>query len=311
MRNAQGQPVGFQGVYRDLTDRKRAEAALQQSQRFNTQIADTIPDILYLYDVELRRIVYVNRQVEVILGYAPQQMLRKSPTALQHLIHPDDLLKVIPAAARWMTGPEGQPVETEFRVKHAEGEWRWLCCRETVFTQTASGAPRQVLGTAQNITHRKRLEELLGERAINRQMVAARLRQFRERLALSQAEFGQTFGEYGQRQISFYERGKVDVPLDLLLAIRNKGYPLEVVLGAGTTAVIDQTISYLSTAHGLRQVARTLAQTLEQMLERDAQTVATLLKGLGIPPATLSRVAREQQQLLSQVLELEQEEEEE
>ncbi len=43
---------------------------------------------------------------------------------------------------------------------------------------------------------------------INRQMVAARLRQFRERLALSQAEFGQMFGDYGQRQISFYERGK-------------------------------------------------------------------------------------------------------
>ncbi len=80
------------------------------------------------------------------------------------------------------------------------------------------------------------------------------------------------------------------------------------MLGAGTTAVIDQTMSYLSTAHGLRQVARTFAQTLEQILERDAQTVATLLKGLGIPPATLSRVAREQQQLLSQVMELEKEE---
>jgi len=220
---------------------------------------------------------------------------------LRKLLHPEDVARFTDCLHRWATAADGDCVETEYRVKHASGEWRWLQGRETVFTRTAAGVPHQILGTAQDITARKRLEELLQERRLHRQEVVAHLRQFRDGLGLSQSEFGQTFGGYSQRQISSYESGAAEFPLDLLLAIRAKGYPLEAVLGVGSTAVIDQTVRYLSSSHAVQLLAQQLVEALGRLLARDAQATKQILQELGIPAAALPRLPRDQQKLLEQL----------
>ena len=177
-----------------------------------------------------------------------------------------------------------------FTSSHVLGE---VAHRLMVFeASTAAGVPQQILGTAQDITARKRLEELLQERRLHRQEVVAHLRQFRDGLGLSQSEFGQTFGGYSQRQISSYESGAAEFPLDLLLAIRAKGYPLEAVLGVGSTAVIDQTVRYLSSSHAVQLLAQQLVEALGRLLARDAQATKQILQELGIPATALTRVAR-------------------
>jgi PAS domain S-box-containing protein len=301
----QGAVTAVLSVARDITRRAEAERKLRATQELQQHIADTIPAILYLYDLTARRLVYVNRQLSGILGYPPARMLRHSATALQKLVHPDDLPKLREQHAQLATLAEGGLIEAEYRVRYAGGEWRWLQTRTTVSARTAAGVPTQVVGTAQDITPRKQLEALLGERTIRRQEMGEQLRKFRERLRLAQHEFGKTFGGYDQQQVSLYERGKVDVPLDMLLAIRAQGFPLEVVLGAGTTAVIDETVGYLSSSHRVRVIARQLVEVLGRLLEQDTQTIERLLRDLGIPQSALTRLAAEQQKLLAQLAALE------
>ena len=190
-------------------------------------------------------------------------------------------------------------IETAYRLKHANGEWRWLLTRETIFARAPDGTPAQVLGVAQDTTERQRLEDLLQEQVIDRQQMPGRLREFRRTLRLSQAAFGKTFGGYNQSQISAYENGEVEVPLKLILAIRAKGYPIEAVIGGSGKDVMQQTATYLPTQYQAKRLTRQLAAALVQLLDEDCQTVEHILHGLGIPTKDLTDQHR---RLLEQLL---------
>src|SRR5262249_8238638 len=55
--------------------------------------------------------------------------------------------------------PDGSVLEIEYRMKHRDGEWRWVASREMVFMRDADGWPLEILGVAQEITERKQAEE--------------------------------------------------------------------------------------------------------------------------------------------------------
>jgi len=101
---------------------------------------------------------------------------------------------------------------------------------------------------------------------------------------MTQQEFGQHFGDYDQKQISSYERGQVELPPALLLNIRAQGYPLEAILGAGSTTVLDETIAYLAASHRDQAVARQLANTMLQLLNRNVAGIERVLREFDRPP---------------------------
>jgi hypothetical protein len=99
--------------------------------------------------------------------------------------------------------------------------------------------------------------------------IAANLREFRTNLALSQHTFGVTFGGYTRRQINAYESGESAIPVDLLLEIRDKGYPIEAVIGSQDEApMVSQVIGYalrdLKTHTMLRQLMKRVVRTLDE-----------------------------------------------
>jgi PAS domain S-box-containing protein len=144
----------------DISDRKQAELALQESQRFIQKIADSSPNILYLYDLQTQRNVYVNHEITSILGYEPEVIQAMGINLTQNLMHPDDLTSVLPAYSEQIsTAQDGEIVDTEYRMRHTNGEWRWLHSRDSVFSRDANGQVKQIIGNAQDITERKRLEQ--------------------------------------------------------------------------------------------------------------------------------------------------------
>jgi transcriptional regulator with XRE-family HTH domain len=151
-----------------------------------------------------------------------------------------------------------------------------------VALRTETGAPRQIVGTAQDITERKWLEDLLRERVLDRTELPTRLKEFRTGLRMSQAQFGAQFGGYNQPQISSYEGGDSAIPLGLLLAIRDKGYPVEAVLGGGSRDVVSQTATYLLAQHHKKLLVRELLASALRLVTEECQTAEELLQGLGM-----------------------------
>ncbi|MEB3281529.1 MAG: GAF domain-containing protein [Lyngbya sp.] len=142
-------------------ERKQAEAALQSSQRWVQQIADASPGILYLYDLQQKRNLYVNRTVADILGYSAAEIQGMDQNLFQILMHPEDLAGLSDYYAQMAIGCEGDVFEIEYRMKHRDGHWLWLVSRDTVFSRSQSGQPQQILGTANDITEIKQAEAQL------------------------------------------------------------------------------------------------------------------------------------------------------
>ncbi|MBD2440353.1 PAS domain-containing protein [Nostoc sp. FACHB-110] len=140
---------------------QKSEARLQQTQKFVERIAETIPGIIYVYDVLEQRSIYLNGQVQSLLGYTVEQIQDSEGKLLIQLIHPEDLPLFYTHLTEFTNVQDGEIRELEYRVQNADGQWRWFFSRDTIFMRDDDGSPRQIVGTSYDITTRKQTEEQL------------------------------------------------------------------------------------------------------------------------------------------------------
>jgi PAS domain S-box-containing protein len=294
--------VSILGISRDITERVRAEEELQETRRMQALVADTVPDVLCVYDIPQDKVVYVNPHVVEILGYPSQEILGRGVARLQELVPAEDRKRVAQRYEQLVSAVEGDLVDVEHGVLHRTGEVRWLYSRAVVCHKTRDGHPDQILAVGQDITRRKRLEQLLQAQTIEIKDMPERLRKFRESLRMTQVEFGRLFagasGPYNARQISSYETGDAVIPTELLLAIRAKGYPLEGVLGATPTSVVEKTVGYFANKQAEQDILCGLLEVLVQLAQRERATIAACLDDLHLPG---KRLTRGQEKLLEEV----------
>jgi two-component system CheB/CheR fusion protein len=145
-------------IFHDISERKRIEDALRESQRLIERIADTTPDILYVYDVFRRSHPYVNRRLTDVLGYPAETFAADSEGRVMQIIHPDDRGIRARRLARLATARDDEVIETEYRLRHARGDYRTLLFRDAVFNRSADGAVQQIAGIVRDVTELRRLE---------------------------------------------------------------------------------------------------------------------------------------------------------
>jgi PAS domain S-box-containing protein len=177
-RDANGVVIGYVGTLTDITDRKEAEIALEESQRWLKQIADTSPSILYIYDLVENCNIYVNPAISTVLGFTNEEIQALGEEFSRTLLHPDDFASGMNYFQRLSQAEDGEILDHLYRMRTREGEWRWLASRDTVFNRDAQGRVRQILGVAQDITDRINAEQSLEQR--NQE-----LRQLSDRLQLA------------------------------------------------------------------------------------------------------------------------------
>ena len=134
--------------------RQRAESALRHSEARYRRLVEGLQGIVYTYSVESGAI-YWSPQVRDILGFEPRKLEAK-PFLWHDSIHPQDLGRVDQAIEDFGAG---KAIEVEYRIRGADGAWRWLLDR-SVGRQEA-GAELKIEGIAIDITDRKRAEEAL------------------------------------------------------------------------------------------------------------------------------------------------------
>ncbi len=78
----------YEQAQTEIKERETAEIALRKSQRFVEQIADTSPNLLYIFDLEEQRNIYSNREIAKILGYTAPEIREMGNNILPIIIHP-------------------------------------------------------------------------------------------------------------------------------------------------------------------------------------------------------------------------------
>jgi diguanylate cyclase (GGDEF)-like protein/PAS domain S-box-containing protein len=152
--------AGFQGIARDITERKRAEADLARRHSFLEGLASTTPGLFYVFDLVDRKTVFANRELAVVLGYKPEDSGDFDQIAMR-LFHPDDLsaLRLHHEALR--RARSGDVERIEYRARHADGNWVWLSAWESPLNWDDDGRVRQIVGIAQDVTAHNAARERL------------------------------------------------------------------------------------------------------------------------------------------------------
>ena len=134
---------------------------LHETQRFNQQVANAAPYVLYIFDLVDRRNVFINQRVGELLGYSTAEIQQHGMQLVSKLVHPDDQPELQRIWSQAAKAADGEVIEGEYRVRHADGSWRWICTREVVFSRDPDGSVRSVLGSAHDVTLRRRSTTIL------------------------------------------------------------------------------------------------------------------------------------------------------
>ncbi|MEO0869508.1 MAG: diguanylate cyclase, partial [Cyanobacteria bacterium J06642_11] len=124
-------------------------------------ILDASTNILYVNDFASGSNNYVNGFMEHILGYSAFEVQQLGAQFLEQIAHPDDVTAIQAARQKLAQRTGKDIVETEYRLRHKQGKWHWMLCRETIFQWHTDGSPLQLLGTATDITDHKKNTEAL------------------------------------------------------------------------------------------------------------------------------------------------------
>jgi len=151
--------IGVVLVFRDMSERRKVEREMLRNQKFIQRVSESIPNILYVYDITASKLIYINKQINELLGYVPEDMLNKEGGFFRDYIHPDDYKVLTEKYKEFNGSPESQVLESEYRIKNSGGEWRWLRSYDVIFSRNDKGQAVRILGTALDITEKRNLEE--------------------------------------------------------------------------------------------------------------------------------------------------------
>lgn len=153
-----GRTVRIIGTFQDITDRKKMEEALKESEEKFRGVAERSSDIIMLTD-DQGRTTYIAPSVERILGYGPGEVVGSIPA---DFVHPGDLERVHELISKIAAGGTGTG-KIEARVRKKDGDFSIMDMSVSAVIKDGNFSGMQVLG--RDITERKRAEEELRHQA--------------------------------------------------------------------------------------------------------------------------------------------------
>jgi PAS domain S-box-containing protein len=150
----EGSLVGYRGADTNITERKRAEEALRESEeKYSTLVENSLTGIFIHQD---RKYMFVNDRFADIHGYQPEELLGQDPLTL---IHPDEREASRQVMSKRLEG-ESAPDRYEIRRLRKDGKTIW--CEMMATGIEYAGRPA-IMGNIVDITDRKRAEEAMRE----------------------------------------------------------------------------------------------------------------------------------------------------
>ncbi len=153
-KDNEGKVIRSLAVVIDITERKKNEELLRQSEEKLRAYLDNISDTIWLIEPSLE-ISYVSSGITRLLGFLPEEMAGK-PSAI--VIHPDDI-GIVGNAQRLAMEYPGEPHTIQYRVRHKDG--RWILVESKGVNLLDNPAINGVLVVMRDISERMRAQDEL------------------------------------------------------------------------------------------------------------------------------------------------------
>ncbi len=159
LTDAEGKPVELQGVGIDITDRVEAERSLKETNARYELVSKATSDAIYDWDIQIDHLFW-GEAFYVLFGYS-QQGFSPSIDSWINNIHPDERPLINESLSRTLQGVENH-WEAEYRFQNADGKYSFVVERGFIL-RDENGKALRMVGAIQDVTERKKLEELLDE----------------------------------------------------------------------------------------------------------------------------------------------------
>jgi len=203
VRNSAGVVIGGSTIARDITDRKRAELILRESEERFRLVADTAPVLIWMSGTD-KLCTFFNQGWLSFTGRSMEQELGEGWVIG---VHPEDVQRCLRTYSASFDARA--PFEMEYRLRRFDGEFRWIVDYGTPRCES-DGTFCGYIGSAVDITERKTSEEslhtlsgrLIHAQEQERARIARELHDdFSQRLALLGIGLGQLWKELPESQV--------------------------------------------------------------------------------------------------------------
>jgi PAS domain S-box-containing protein len=181
VRDSAGNPSYSTAYVENITERKRAEEALRESEDRFRIMADGCPSAMWVTNAA-GGVQFINRGYRQLFGTTYEQV---EGHGWHMVVHPDDLGEYSQAFSQACS--KHAAFHAEVRVRDAQGEWRWVdSYAEPRFSQDQIYLGH--VGISADITQRKRTEEALREAQARHRMLAHTIESVEECVSITDAE---------------------------------------------------------------------------------------------------------------------------
>jgi PAS domain S-box-containing protein len=157
MRFVDGRAESTRGIFHDISERKKAEAALSRAKERLELALNASQQVLWDCDLTTGT-MHLSQSWSATTETAPEASYSYSMTELEQWVHPDD---VAPLRAEIIATAKGtnRPFSLDMRIRTASGEWKWIHAEGKVTLRDANGRALRATGTNADIDARKRAAE--------------------------------------------------------------------------------------------------------------------------------------------------------
>jgi PAS domain S-box-containing protein len=184
--DAEGRATELHGTLQDITAQQNVEQQLRENREFIQKIANTTPSLIAAYNVNTGKYVFINKALEKILGYNPEEIIERGVEFFIGVIHPDDIGPLMEKNTLALQKANEAPpadgdemvVEFKYRMRHAQGGYKWFHTYGTIFDRNAAGLVEHVLNVSVDITEQEEAEQELSQKNIQLQQSNASLEEY-------------------------------------------------------------------------------------------------------------------------------------
>jgi diguanylate cyclase (GGDEF)-like protein/PAS domain S-box-containing protein len=152
IKDPSGNPVGFRGVTRDITERKQAEEAIRESEERYRTFVENASDIIFRTDVN-GRFTFANQAMLRITGYSEEEFIGKHYRALIRQDKYEEVMKLLTGQYKSRIPNTYQ----EFPIVRKDGQEKWIGQNTQLLFE--NGEPSGFQAVARDITENKLAEE--------------------------------------------------------------------------------------------------------------------------------------------------------
>lgn len=268
LRDAQDQPLAFVGVVDDITERKKIEGKLFESEHRFKLIAKATADTIWDWNL-LSDTLWWSEGINTRFGYRPEDIEPGSESWTSR-IHPDDVQRVVEGITKVIDSDSNNWAD-EYRFRHSNGSYAHVVDRGFVI-RADKGTPLRMVGGMTDITQAKQLEQEL------KQLDAIRhAQQVAELANQAKSSFLATMSHEIRTPIS----GVIGM-VDVLHQTSLKGYQIEMVdiirdSANSLLSIIDDILDFSKIESGRLEL-----EAVPFPLERTIEKVCSLLDRMAL-----------------------------